>query len=104
MEAYPGWMDTQNDTRIPVGEVRALRSGNARLDATHQRISYTGPDNDRDAILYRLGGSNPLNVVSGYYNEDVNMDGVVKYTGVNNDRDVVLQAIGGTVPTAVVHE
>jgi len=38
--------------------------------------------------------------VSGYWREDVNLDGVVKYTGTANDRDVILNSIGGTTPTA----
>jgi hypothetical protein len=64
-------------------------------------IKYTGADNDRDPILTRIGGTIPTSTMNGYYNEDVNMDGVVKYTGANNDRDIILQTIGGTVPTAV---
>lgn len=99
------WPVIGEDTRVPSGSVtHALRAGNARPENALQRISYVGANNDRDAILQRVGGSNPLNIVSGYYNEDVNMDGMVKYTGTNNDRDVVLRAIGGIVPTAVVHE
>ncbi len=94
------------DTRMPVpgSSNLALRPGNALLDEGPQRISYAGLDNDRDAILQRIGGIVPTAIVSGYYNEDLNMDGVVKYAGANNDRDVILQAIGGTVPTAVVVE
>lgn len=74
-----------------------LWSGDAFQDGV---VRYTGAQNDRDAILLRTGGSVPTNVVSGYFQEDVNMDGVVKYTGAGNDRDPVLNAIGGTVPTA----
>jgi len=93
------------DTRIPFGEsTRLFRGGNAHLDPGPQHISYTGPNNDRDPILQRIGGEITTATVSGYFNEDVNMDGVVKYTGANNDRDVVLQAIGGSVVTVVVTE
>lgn len=97
-------MDTEADTRIPMGNTRALRQGNARLDAGSQRISYTGSNNDRDPILRRIGGSSPNATVNGYFNEDLNLDGVVKYTGANNDRDLILQALGGMNVTAVVEE
>ena len=46
--------------------------------------------------------STPTNVVTGYYAEDVNLDGFVKYVGENNDRDPILQLIGGSTPTNVV--
>lgn len=65
-------------------------------------ISYVGPNNDRDPMLVRVGGSIPTNVANGYYLEDINMDGAVKYVGQNNDRDLILQTIGGSVPTNVV--
>ncbi len=58
-------------------------------------------EDDRDPILTRNGGTVPTNTVSGYYTEDINLDGLVKYTGADNDRDPVLATIGGTVPTAV---
>lgn len=77
--------------------------GNTSLTAVPQRISYTGTSNDRDPILVRVGGSVPTNVATGYYTEDVNLDGVVKYMGENNDRDLILQAIGGSEPTNVVY-
>lgn len=92
------------DTRVLVGNAYCLRAGNAKLEFGPQHISYTGPNNDRDPILQRIGGEITTATVSGYYNEDVNMDGVVKYTGANNDRDIVLQAIGGSVVTSVVSE
>lgn len=92
------------DTRTFIGTIPHLRAGNALFDQGNQRISYTGANNDRDAILQRIGGTNPTATASGYFNEDVNMDGVVKYSGVDNDRDVILQAIGGVNPTAVVSE
>ena len=93
------------DTRESIDPyTKALRAGNALLETGPQRISYAGANNDRDAILQRIGGVDPIATVSGYYIEDVNMDGVVKYTGANNDRDVVLRAIGGENPIAVVNE
>lgn len=76
-----------------------MTPGNVRGD---NQISYVGPNNDRDPILVRVGGSTPTNVASGYHPEDVNMDGVVRYVGAENDRDLILQAIGGSTPTNVV--
>ena len=77
-----------------------LWAGNTRLDApTPFKLKYTGANNDRDAILLRVGGTTPNSVASGYYPEDVNLDGSVKYTGAGNDRDPILVNIGGTVPT-----
>jgi hypothetical protein len=76
----------------------ALWSGDCNFNKI---ISYTGPNNDRDLILSRIGGSVPTNTLNGYYSEDLNMDGLVKYTGSNNDRDIVLSAIGGIVPTNI---
>jgi thiol-disulfide isomerase/thioredoxin len=64
-------------------------------------ILYTGAFNDRDPVLFAIGGTVPTNTVSGYRSEDVNLDGTVKYTGENNDRDPILQAVGGSVPTNV---
>ncbi len=79
-----------------IGAVRLLWSGNALRDTI---LKYTGTSNDRDPILTRIGGTIPTNTVSGYFPEDVNMDGVVKYTGNSNDRDPVLVNIGATIPT-----
>ncbi|MDQ3102087.1 MAG: hypothetical protein M3R08_11915, partial [Bacteroidota bacterium] len=60
---------------------------------------YTGANNDRDPILLRIGGLIPTSTVTGYYPEDVNLDGIVRYTGASNDRDPILQNVGGTIPT-----
>lgn len=77
---------------------RLLPMGDVTGDKT---VKYTGAGNDRDPILFAIGGLVPTTVLTGQYRrEDVNMDGQVKYTGLNNDRDLILQAIGGVVPTA----
>jgi hypothetical protein len=68
---------------------------------TNNFVSYTGANNDRDPILAAIGGVVPTDVVDGYLQEDVNLDGLVKYTGPENDRDRVLITIGGVVPTAI---
>lgn len=64
-------------------------------------VRYTGPGNDRDAVLMSIGGSIPTNTVAGYRAEDANLDGVVRYTGSSNERDRILQVIGGVIPTAI---
>ncbi|MEO8590890.1 MAG: hypothetical protein ABI432_16050 [Flavobacteriales bacterium] len=84
------------------GGTCTMRLGNTNSTGSTQCVSYMGQANDRDPILLRIGGSPPTNLVTGYYMEDVNMDGVVKYVGANNDRDLILQAIGGSIPTNVV--
>ncbi|MBX2978024.1 MAG: hypothetical protein KF905_01915 [Flavobacteriales bacterium] len=87
------------EAQTEVGGQRMLWPGDANFDGV---VKYTGADNDRDAVLQAIGGSNPLSVVQGTYaTEDVNLDGTIKYVGADNDRDVILQTIGGTVPTAV---
>lgn len=47
-----------------------------------------------------IGGTVPTATVVGYFQEDVDLDGLVKYAGTTNDRDPILVNIGGTVPTA----
>ena len=87
------------NAREQLGAQRALWAGNAVVDGS---IRYTGNANDRDAILFVVGGGVPTNTVSGYLLSDLNMDGVAKYTGENNDRDLILRAIGGVVPTNTI--
>lgn len=81
-----------------LGGKRVMYSGDV---TSNNMLSYVGPNNDRDVILVLVGGVVPTNTVSGYHQEDLNMDGVVRYTGSNNDRDSILVNIGGTVPTNV---
>ena len=89
------------NARKAVGEpptVMTLWMGDVNFDDI---IRYSGVQNDRDPVLFLIGGSVPTNTLSGYHNEDVNLDGTVKYTGPFNDRDPILQNIGGSVPTNV---
>lgn len=90
--------------RKTVGSTRTLWPGDAWTLSAPYGVLYTGAGNDRDAILYTIGGSVATNVVTGYHRTDINMNGEVKYTGSNNDRDLILQTIGGSVPTAVRYE
>jgi hypothetical protein len=80
------------------GSMAFLWQGSA---VTNGSVSYTGANNDRDAVLLAIGGTAPTNSISGYLLEDINLDGVVRYTGTDNDRDPILQTIGGVVPTNV---
>ncbi len=75
-----------------------LWSGNAVNDGG---VKYTGSNNDRDAILQKVGGTLPTAVLSGYHSEDLNMDGLVRFTGARNDRDLLLRSIGGLDPVFI---
>ncbi len=83
--------------RKTIGAFQALWAGNAVNDRS---VMYTGPGNDRDEVLTRIGGSIATNTIAGYYKEDINMDGVTMYTGPLNDRDIILVNIGGTIATS----
>lgn len=88
-----------SNAQADINGTMVLWPGDANFDGV---VKYIGVDNDRDAVLQVIGGTNPVNVVQGTYaTEDVNLDGAIKYTGTSNDRDVILQTIGGAVPTAV---
>jgi len=75
-----------------------LWAGDVTFDGT---IKYTGASNDRDPILFFIGGQVATNTVTGYLPSDVNMDGTAKYTGAGNDRDIILQNISGVVATNI---
>ena len=91
------------DARKAIGATRVLWPGDATTYSYYsQSIKYTGVGNDRDAVLLRIGGAGPTATVTGYYQEDVNLDGMVKYTGQGNDRDIILQSVGGTTPNGVI--
>ncbi len=84
-----------NDARKNVSGVMVLAAGDGSFNET---VRYTGSGNDRDPILIRVGSTTPNNTVSGYWREDLNMDGTVKYTGSANDRDIILTNVGSTTP------
>lgn len=86
------------NARKAVGTTNVLWQGNALRDTPLGTLAYTGGNNDRDAILVRVGGTTPNQVVNGYFLEDTNMDGAVRYTGAANDRDPVLVNVGGSTP------
>ncbi|HPF91954.1 MAG TPA: hypothetical protein PLL57_14940, partial [Flavobacteriales bacterium] len=78
-----------------------LWPGNSIAD---DQVIYTNVSNDRDPILQAIGGVIPTTVVTGYRQEDLNLDGDVKYANINNDRDLILQSIGGVIPTTIRYE
>lgn len=80
---------------------RALWSGDINRDG---EIKYAGANNDRDHILFRIGGVVPTTAVSGYLPEDLDLDGSVLYSGADNDRDWILFNIGGSVATQIRSE
>ncbi len=77
--------------RLISGPVALLYSGDINRSGS---ILYSGGGNDRDLILFAIGGVVVTNVVSGYRSEDLNLDGDVKYTGADNDRDLILLNTG----------
>jgi hypothetical protein len=84
--------------------VWGLLAGNTNLKANNLnfQVKYNGSVNDRLPILNIVGPTTPLNVVNGYYLEDVNLNGQVKYSGSNNDRVIILNNIGPNTPTNVI--
>lgn len=77
-----------------------LWPGNVQNDGV---LRFAGENNDRDAILEKLGSTSSSATLIGYHEEDINMDGVVSYDGPNNDR-AALQSIIGNIPTRVLLE
>jgi hypothetical protein len=94
----PGVPTFGTNAREMVSGKAALWAGDCNQDGV---IRYAGLNNDRDNILFAIGGTVPTNVTFGYQAADVDMNGIIRYTGSTNDRDPVLLTIGGVVPTAV---
>lgn len=88
------------NARMDIPGIKVLWPG----DAQHDGIVLTaGEDNDRDAILERIGGTSISAMIGGYHCEDINLDGTINYEGPNNDRDVLMNTIGN-IQTAVIVE
>ncbi len=92
------------NARYQVGSNYCLWPGNGKWTGGAESVKYAGANNDRDAVLSRIGGGVPTATTGGYFSEDINLDGTVKYAGADNDRDVIPQTIGGSVPTATRNE
>ena len=86
------------DARKAVGGRMVMWQGNTKGLLGTDRLRYTGTNNDRDAILLKIGGMVPTATWNGYTVEDGTMNGQVKYTGAGNDRDPILVNVNG-VPT-----
>ncbi|HNM70643.1 MAG TPA: HYR domain-containing protein, partial [Flavobacteriales bacterium] len=86
------------DARKAVGGRMVMWQGNTKGLLGTDRLRYTGTNNDRDAILLKIGGMVPTLTWNGYTVEDGTMNGQVKYTGAGNDRDPILVNVNG-VPT-----
>lgn len=69
-----------------------MHGGNANSNGSTR---FNGSANDRDAILFYLGGNEGATIFNVYRPEDVNMDGVVRFNGSGNDRDALLFNLGG---------
>jgi hypothetical protein len=101
----PAAIDLSSTATATFGtDARRLRDGKAMLwsgDAFRDGVlRYVGEQNDRDPLLFFIGGSVPTNVSApGYHQLDISMDGVVRYVGDGNDRDPILVGVGGSVPT-----
>jgi hypothetical protein len=80
--------------RLVEAGVYGLWAGNTNLKADGWRVKYNNANNDRLPILTLVGINDPLNVVNGYYLEDVNCNGQVKYSGSGNDRIIILNNVG----------
>jgi phage tail sheath gpL-like len=46
-------------------------------------------------VYARIGGGDINLSVTGYYNEDVNLNGTVSYNNAGNDRGIIYVTIGG---------
>ena len=98
--ATPTYTDGRNTAQLGTS-VRFLRAGNAN---SNSEIKAQGSNNDVTALQLRVGLLTPSNIVSGYYREDVNMDGSTKYQGSGNDKTVIDLAVGITTPNNIIYE
>ncbi|MDX1909762.1 MAG: S8 family serine peptidase [Bacteroidia bacterium] len=75
----------------------ALRAGDINQD---RQVQASGEDNDRRLIILRLGGQVGA-TLTGYYPEDLNLDGVVDYLGAGSDRATIMSSVGEDQPTRI---
>ena len=98
------WTNTNslNSAQITLQQFHALRAGNANGD---DQIRTQGSNTDITALQTKVGLLTPNNIVSGYFREDVSMDGKVEYTGGDKtDNFVVALAVGLNTPTNIIFE
>ncbi len=70
-----------------------MRAGNAN---SNFNTRFNGTANDRDGILFYLGGNEAGTIFNVYTPADVNLDGNVRFNGAANDRDALLFNLGGS--------
>ncbi len=78
---------------ITIGGTTAMRGGNVNGNFN---IRFNGTGNDRDAILFFLGGNEASTIFNVYTPADLNMDGMVRFNGADNDRDLLLLDLSGS--------
>lgn len=66
--------------------------GDANSDG---KVTYSGKNNDRLALLAKLDGNTSSLLTSVYANEDINLNGAIKYSGTGTDGSLILQVLGG---------
>jgi hypothetical protein len=81
--------------------VMLLWGGDANGDGV---IRYNGANNDKNAVLAKVGLTTSNNVLTLYDRTDVNMDGLVRYNGANNDKNFILGVLGLMTPARVITE
>jgi hypothetical protein len=69
--------------------VNLLWAGNVNINTA---ANYSGPSNDRAALLMDLGG-NQISTLSGYHRGDLNLNKTVSYSGPGNDRAFLLSNV-----------
>lgn len=74
------------------GGVFAMWGGDANSNGN---VRASGPSNDQNAILQRLGGNTSLILTGIYTPEDLNLNGNVRYSGSQNDRNLLLNDVLG---------
>jgi len=82
------------DNMKTVSGTKVLWGGNANFN---DQLQYNGGGlNDRIAMLFEVGfATTSVPTAAGYYDEDVNMDGIVQYNGGGlNDRIMLLFNVG----------
>jgi len=86
-----------HQSQVNVLQGKALWAGNALPD---NKVVYQGTENDSEAIRMKIMNAPgnqtlmlPIYLLTGYYPEDVDMNGTVVYAGTGNDVEFIYQNI-----------
>jgi hypothetical protein len=90
-----------NNAERNLNGVMVMWAGDVNGDGV---IKYNGANNDKNALLSKVGLTNPNDVLSLYDREDVNLHGKVRYNGAANDKNAILNSVGLTTPNNVIIE